>query len=84
MNKFAVVLSSIVDGATVSVQILVESEMSASQLATFYRCKSITISDVYVEALDTPLTGTRELSNPLNLPYNTLIHTKELCSSPSN
>ena len=54
MNKFAVVLSSIVDGATVSVQILVESEMSASQLATFYRCKSITISDVYVEALDTP------------------------------
>ena len=54
MNKFAVVLSSIVDGATVSVQILVESEMSASQLATFYRCKSITISDVYVEALTLP------------------------------
>ena len=49
MNKFGVVLSSLVDGATVSIQILVESEMSASQLATFYRCKSITISDVYVE-----------------------------------
>ena len=54
MNKFAVVLSSIVDGATVSIQILVESEMSVSQLATFYRCKSITISDVYVEALTLP------------------------------
>ena len=51
MNKFAVVLSSIVDGATVSIQILVESEMSASQLATFYKCKSISISDVYVEKI---------------------------------
>ena len=54
MNKYGVVLSSIVDGATVSIQITVESEMSASQLATFYRCKSITISDVYVVALTLP------------------------------
>lgn len=52
MKKYAVVLSSIVDGATVSIQILVESEMSASQLTTYYLCKSITISDVYVETLD--------------------------------
>jgi hypothetical protein len=51
MNKYGVVLSSIVDNATVSIQVIVNSEMSASQLATFYRCKSITISDVYVEAL---------------------------------
>jgi hypothetical protein len=35
----------------VSVQILVKSEMSASQLTTYYKCKSITISDVYVEKL---------------------------------
>ena len=54
MNKYGVVLSSIVDNATVSIQILVESEMSASQLATFYKCKSISISDVYVEALTLP------------------------------
>ena len=53
-NKYAVVLSSIVDGATVSIQILVESEMSASQLTTYYKCKNITISDVYVEALTLP------------------------------
>ena len=52
MNKFAVVLSSLVDDATVSIQILVESEMSASQLTTYYLCKSITISDVYVEQLN--------------------------------
>ena len=54
MNKFAVVLSSIVDGATVSIQILVESEMSVSQLTSYYKCKNITISDVYVEALTLP------------------------------
>ena len=54
MNKFAVVLSSIVDGATVSVQILVESEMSVSQLTSYYKWKSISISDVYVEALTLP------------------------------
>ena len=53
MNKYAVLLSSIVDNATVSIQVLVNSDMSASQLATFYRYKSITISDVCVEALDT-------------------------------
>ena len=51
MNKYAVVLSSIVDGATVSVQILVESEMSVSQLTSYYKWKSISISDVYVEQL---------------------------------
>ena len=51
MSKYGVVLSSIVDGATVSIQILVESEMSASQLTTYYKCKSIAISDVYVEQL---------------------------------
>ena len=51
MNKFAVVLSSIVDGATVSIQILVESEMSVSQLTSYYKWKSISISDVYVEQL---------------------------------
>ena len=45
------VLSSLVDGATVSVQILVESEMSVSQLTSYYRYKSITISDVYVEKI---------------------------------
>jgi hypothetical protein len=49
LNKYAVVLSSIVDGATVSVQILVESEMSVSQLTSYYKWKSISISDVYVE-----------------------------------
>ena len=51
MNKFGVVLSSLVDGATVSIQILVESEMSVSQLTSYYKWKSITISDVYVEQL---------------------------------
>ena len=51
MNKFGVVLSSLVDGATVSIQILVESEMSASQLTSYYKWKSISISDVYVEQL---------------------------------
>tara|TARA_R110000868_G_scaffold166823_5_gene400996 strand:+ start:620 stop:775 length:156 start_codon:yes stop_codon:yes gene_type:complete len=51
MNKYAVVLSSIVDGATVSIQITVESPMSVEQLTTYYRYKSITISDVYVEKI---------------------------------
>ena len=51
MNKYGVVLSSLVDSATVSIQILVESEMSASQLTTYYKWKSISISDVYVEQL---------------------------------
>ena len=49
MNKYAVVLSSLVDDATVSIQVLVNSDMSASQLTTYYKCKNITISDVYVE-----------------------------------
>ena len=52
MNKYAVVLSSLVDGATVSIQVIVNSDMSASQLTTYYLCKSITISDVYVEQLN--------------------------------
>ena len=51
MSKYGVVLSSLVDGATVSIQILVESEMSASQLTSYYKWKSISISDVYVEQL---------------------------------
>jgi len=51
MNKYGVVLSSLVDDATVSIQILVESEMTVEQLTTYYKCKSITISDVYVEQL---------------------------------
>ena len=49
MNKFAVVLSSIVDGATVSIQVLVNSDMSVSQLTSYYKWKSISISNVYVE-----------------------------------
>ena len=51
MNKFAVVLSSLVDGATVSIQVLVNSDMSAEQLTTYYKWKGISISDVYVEQL---------------------------------
>jgi acetolactate synthase regulatory subunit len=51
MNKFAVVLSSLVDGATVSIQIIVNSDMSAKQLTTYYKCTDIKISDVYVEKL---------------------------------
>jgi hypothetical protein len=54
LNKFAVVLSSIVDGATVSIQVLVNSDMSVSQLTSYYKWKSISISDVYVEALTLP------------------------------
>jgi hypothetical protein len=49
-NKYAVVLSSIVDGATVSIQFLVNSDMTAKQLRSFYLCKgSVSVSDVYVE-----------------------------------
>jgi len=51
MNKFAVVLSSLVDGATVSIQVLVNSDMSAEQLTTYYKWKGISISDVYVKQL---------------------------------
>ena len=53
MKKFAVVISSLVDGATVSIQILVESEMTAKQLRSFYWCKgSVSVSDVYVEEIE--------------------------------
>jgi hypothetical protein len=48
MNKFVVILSSLVDGATVRIQFLVNSDMSSKQLATYYKCKSITISNVEV------------------------------------
>jgi len=52
-NKYAVVLSSIVDGATVSIQFLVNSDMTAKQLRSFYLCKgSVSVSDVYIETLD--------------------------------
>jgi hypothetical protein len=51
-NKFAVVLSSIVNNATVSIQFLVNSDMTAKQLRSFYLCKgSVSVSDVYVEQL---------------------------------
>jgi len=48
MNKYAVILSSLVDGATVKIQFLANSEMTAQQLTTYYKCKSVTISDVEV------------------------------------
>jgi len=48
MNKYVVILSSLVDGATVRIQFLANSEMSAQQLTTYYKCKSVTISDVEV------------------------------------
>jgi len=48
LNKYAVILSSLVDGATVRIQFLANSEMTAQQLTTYYKCKSITISDVEV------------------------------------
>ena len=51
MNKYAVILSSLVDNATVSIQVLVNSEMTAKQLKTYYQSKSITISNVDVIAL---------------------------------
>jgi len=48
-NKFAVILSSLVDGATVRIQFLVNTEMNASQLATYYKCiGSVSVSDVEV------------------------------------
>ena len=49
--KYAVILSSLVDKATVSIQILVNSEMTAKQLKTYYQSKSITISNVEVITL---------------------------------
>jgi hypothetical protein len=48
MNKYAIILSSLVDGATVRIQFLANSPMSVEQLTTYYKCKSITISDVEV------------------------------------
>ena len=55
MNKYGVVLSSIVDGAQVSIQVVVDSDMTAKQLRSFYLCKgSVSVSDVYVEALTLP------------------------------
>jgi hypothetical protein len=48
MNKYAVILSSLVDGATVRIQFLVNSEMTAKQLKIYYQSKSITISNVEV------------------------------------
>jgi hypothetical protein len=48
MNKYAVILSSIVDKAVVSIQVLVNSEMTAQQLKTYYQSQSITISNVEV------------------------------------
>ena len=48
MNKYAIILSSLVDGATVKIQFLANSEMTASQLTTYYKCKSTAISDVEV------------------------------------
>jgi hypothetical protein len=48
VNKYAVILSSLVDNATVSIQVLVNSEMTARQLKTYYQSQSITISNVNV------------------------------------
>ena len=53
MNKYSVILSSRCNGATMSIQFLVNSNLSSKQLATYYTLKSNTIIDVYVEALDT-------------------------------
>ena len=64
MNKYAVLLSSIVDNATVSIQVLVNSDMSVSQLTSYYKYKSISISDVYVEALTLPELTQENYQNP--------------------
>ena len=48
VNKYAIILHSLVDNATVSIQVLVNSEMSAKQLKTYYQSLSITISNVEV------------------------------------
>jgi predicted transcriptional regulator YheO len=48
MNKYVVILHSLVDKAVVSIQILVNSEMTARQLKTYYQSLSITISNVEV------------------------------------
>ena len=52
MNKFAVILSSLVDGATVRIQFLANSDMSSKQLRTYYLMKGgFFVSDVEVFAL---------------------------------
>ena len=48
MTKYAVILSSLVDGATVRIQFFANTPMNAEQLVTYYKCKSLTISDVEV------------------------------------
>jgi len=48
MNRYTVILSSLIDGATIRIQIVVDTPMNAEQLKTYYECKSITISDVEV------------------------------------
>ena len=48
VNKYAVTLYSLVDKATVSIQVLVNSEMTVRQLKTYYQSQSITISNVDV------------------------------------
>lgn len=46
--KHAVILSSLVDDATVSIQFVVNSEMNEKQLKIYYQSQSITISNVEV------------------------------------
>jgi hypothetical protein len=48
MNRYTVILSSRVNGATVRIQFPVNTPMSARQLKTYYEYKSITISEVEV------------------------------------
>ena len=48
MNRHTVILSSLIDGATIRIQIVVDTPMNAAQLKAYYECKSITISDVEV------------------------------------
>ena len=53
INKYAIILSSIVDGATVRIQFLANSEMTANQLKSFYLCKGgASVSDVSVIQLN--------------------------------
>ena len=51
MNRYAIILSSLVNGATVKIQFLANSEMTDQQLKTYYKCKSTTISNVEVFSL---------------------------------
>ena len=58
MNKYIMVITSFVygpsEGSTVSIQVIVNSPMTAEQLRTFYLCSHSKVSDVYVEALTLP------------------------------